>query len=365
MLLHSPVPPRPAPITTVLPSECDFPKGEEAANHGRDKTDTWRGREQWTEDRALLPPSVISPSPSTHYPHPRRVLQLFLSRTAQRGPPLSTGQLLRRLGLLLLLVLGFLAVWTVGVLERGILHTPLVIRGHTPTGHHFYLCHHDRWDYIMVVGELLLPSPVSLWPRVLCFQWSLVLTPRARLPPAGPIGKGMAWLLRWHWLCPSCFPTAELLLLCWGSFLCYTTRAVPSAFHEPRYMGIALHNELLLSAAFHTARLEWAHLPHPHPHPNTPSHLSQMRGPPPHPMAILTTLLCLSQVRKAPTVARSVPHRYSSCTLCLTQHTRRGSSVLPAFFPLTPQLSQQRACHVSMRTWPCGGGRIHPQAGPE
>uniref|UniRef100_A0A8C2VWR9 G protein-coupled receptor 179 n=1 Tax=Chinchilla lanigera TaxID=34839 RepID=A0A8C2VWR9_CHILA len=126
-----------------------------------------------------------------------RVLQLFLSRTAQRGAPLGSGQLLRRLALLLLVVLGFLAVWTAGSLERGPL-TPLVARGHTPAGRHFYLCHHDRWDYVMVV--------------------------------------------------------AEMLLLCWGSFLCYTTRAVPSAFHEPRYMGIALHNELLLSTAFHTAR---------------------------------------------------------------------------------------------------------------
>ncbi|XP_076727440.2 putative G-protein coupled receptor 179 [Callospermophilus lateralis] len=127
-----------------------------------------------------------------------RVLQLFLSRTAQRGPHLSSGHLLQRLGLLVLLVLGFLAMWTVGILERSIQHTPLVTRGHTLTGRHFYLCHHDRWDYIMVV--------------------------------------------------------AEMLLLCWGSFLCYATRAVPSAFHEPRYMGIALHNELLLSAAFHMAR---------------------------------------------------------------------------------------------------------------
>ncbi|XP_036052769.1 probable G-protein coupled receptor 179 [Onychomys torridus] len=127
-----------------------------------------------------------------------RVLQLFLSRTAQRGPHPSSGQLLRRLGQLLLLVLGFLVVWTAGVLEPGMEHTPLVTRGHTPTGRHFYLCHHDHWDYIMVV--------------------------------------------------------AEMLLLCWGSFLCYATRAVPSAFHEPRYMSIALHNELLLSTVFHTAR---------------------------------------------------------------------------------------------------------------
>ncbi|XP_007465293.1 PREDICTED: LOW QUALITY PROTEIN: probable G-protein coupled receptor 179 [Lipotes vexillifer] len=127
-----------------------------------------------------------------------RVLQLFLSRTPQRGPHLSSGRLLQRLGLLLLLVLGFLAVWTAGILEQGSQHASLVARGHTHTGRHFYLCHHDRWDYIMVV--------------------------------------------------------AEMLLLCWGSFLCYATRAVPSALHKPRYMGIALHNELLLSAAFHAAR---------------------------------------------------------------------------------------------------------------
>ncbi|NWS21811.1 GP158 protein, partial [Pachyramphus minor] len=49
-------------------------------------------------------------------------------------------------------------------------------------------------------------------------------------------------------------PTAEMLFLLWGSFLCYATRAVPSAFHEPRYMGIALHNELMISAAFHVPR---------------------------------------------------------------------------------------------------------------
>ncbi|NWY21965.1 GP158 protein, partial [Aphelocoma coerulescens] len=51
-------------------------------------------------------------------------------------------------------------------------------------------------------------------------------------------------------------PAAEMLFLLWGSFLCYATRAVPSAFHEPRYMGIALHNELVISAAFHVVRGE-------------------------------------------------------------------------------------------------------------
>ncbi|NWR94389.1 GP158 protein, partial [Furnarius figulus] len=56
-------------------------------------------------------------------------------------------------------------------------------------------------------------------------------------------------------------PTAEMLFLLWGSFLCYATRAVPSAFHEPRYMGIALHNELMISAAFHVVSLKNSKIP--------------------------------------------------------------------------------------------------------
>ncbi|NXP28914.1 GP158 protein, partial [Scytalopus superciliaris] len=55
---------------------------------------------------------------------------------------------------------------------------------------------------------------------------------------------------------PVLSPPAEMLFLLWGSFLCYATRSVPSAFHEPRYMGIALHNELMISAAFHVVRGE-------------------------------------------------------------------------------------------------------------
>ena len=120
--------------------------------------------------RGVPPPCVYQP-----HPDPCRVLQLFLSRTAQRGPHLSSGRLLRRLGLLLLLVLGFLAVWTAGVLEPGIQHTSLVTRGHTHTGRHFYLCHHDRWDYIMVVGELLPQSPASLWSPALYLQGFFLL----------------------------------------------------------------------------------------------------------------------------------------------------------------------------------------------
>ncbi|CAM9842842.1 unnamed protein product [Bubo scandiacus] len=127
-----------------------------------------------------------------------RVLKVFLSRTAQRVPYVSSGRVLKMLGLILLLVLWFLAAWTIGMLENIDKNIPLVIRTQTARGLHFYICGHDRWDYMMVI--------------------------------------------------------AEMLFLLWGSFLCYATRAVPSAFHEPRYMGIALHNELMISATFHVVR---------------------------------------------------------------------------------------------------------------
>ncbi|XP_010005273.1 PREDICTED: probable G-protein coupled receptor 179 [Chaetura pelagica] len=104
-------------------------------------------------------------------------------------------------------VLWFLAAWTAGMLENIDKNIPLVIRTQTTRGLHFYICGHDRWDYMMVI--------------------------------------------------------AEVLFLLWGSFLCYGTRPVPSAFHEPRYMGIALHNELLISAAFHLARFTMVPSLHP------------------------------------------------------------------------------------------------------
>uniref|UniRef100_A0A8C0FQ05 G-protein coupled receptors family 3 profile domain-containing protein n=1 Tax=Bubo bubo TaxID=30461 RepID=A0A8C0FQ05_BUBBB len=142
-----------------------------------------------------------------------RVLKVFLSRTAQRVPYVSSGRVLKMLGLILLLVLWFLAAWTIGMLENIDKNIPLVIRTQTARGLHFYICGHDRWDYMMVI--------------------------------------------------------AEMLFLLWGSFLCYATRAVPSAFHEPRYMGIALHNELMISAAFHVDGAE-VQQPHAEPIPGSP-----------------------------------------------------------------------------------------------
>lgn len=55
-------------------------------------------------------------------------------------------------------------------------------------------------------------------------------------------------------LVPTAFFTAEFLFLLWAVYLCYAVRTVPSAFHEPRYMAIAVHNELILTAIFYVIR---------------------------------------------------------------------------------------------------------------
>ncbi|KAJ3614569.1 hypothetical protein NHX12_018141 [Muraenolepis orangiensis] len=135
-----------------------------------------------------------------------RVLRVFLSRTAQRVPYMSSLHLLRILGVMLVTVCWFLCAWTVGVLQNRERNIPVLVRCETVDGQRFAACSMDCWDYMMSV--------------------------------------------------------AELLLLCWGSSLCSVVKPVPSAFHEPRYMGIAIHNELLLSATFQLLRFM---LPSLHP----------------------------------------------------------------------------------------------------
>ncbi|XP_060905145.1 metabotropic glycine receptor [Labrus mixtus] len=135
-----------------------------------------------------------------------RVLKVFLSRTAQRVPYMSSLHLLRILGVMLMAVSWFLCAWTVGVLQNRDRNIPVFITTSTSDGQGFNLCYLDRWDYMMAV--------------------------------------------------------AELLFLCWGSSLWTAVRPVPSAFHEPRYMGIAIHNELLLSTMFHLFRFTFPSL-HP------------------------------------------------------------------------------------------------------
>uniref|UniRef100_A0A8C8HL84 G-protein coupled receptors family 3 profile domain-containing protein n=1 Tax=Oncorhynchus tshawytscha TaxID=74940 RepID=A0A8C8HL84_ONCTS len=127
-----------------------------------------------------------------------RVLKVFLSRTAQRVPYMSSIHLLRLLGVMVVTVSWFLCAWTAGVLQNRDRNVPLLIISTTSDGQGFSLCDLDRWDYMMAV--------------------------------------------------------AELMFLCWGSLLCSAVKPVPSAFHEPRYIGIAIHNELLLSSMFHLLR---------------------------------------------------------------------------------------------------------------
>ncbi|XP_047668809.1 probable G-protein coupled receptor 158 isoform X1 [Tachysurus fulvidraco] len=136
-----------------------------------------------------------------------RVLKVFLSRTAQRIPYMTSCRVLRLLGAILLVVLWFLVAWTSVVCQSHDAHHGLVEEGVTLEGLQFSMCKLDRWDYMMAV--------------------------------------------------------AELLFLLWGVYLCYAVRTVPSAFHEPRYMAVAIYNELLVSAIFHIIRFTLAPGLHP------------------------------------------------------------------------------------------------------
>ncbi|XP_013876937.1 probable G-protein coupled receptor 158 [Austrofundulus limnaeus] len=127
-----------------------------------------------------------------------RVLMVFLSRTAQRTPYMTSWRVLRLLAVIVLVVLWFLVAWTSAVCQNPQLSQALITTGLTPEGLQFSTCLLDRWDYMMAV--------------------------------------------------------AEFLFLLWGVYLCYAVRTVPSAFNEPRYIAVAIYNELLISAIFHIIR---------------------------------------------------------------------------------------------------------------
>ncbi|XP_061521961.1 metabotropic glycine receptor [Phycodurus eques] len=136
-----------------------------------------------------------------------RVLKVFLSRTAQRIPYMTSWRVLRLLAVILLVVCWFLVAWTSAVCQAADRKSALIDVGYTPDGLQFSMCLLDPWDYMMAV--------------------------------------------------------AEFLFLLWAVYLCYAVRTVPSAFHEPRYMAIAVHNELILSAIFYVIRFTLAPELHP------------------------------------------------------------------------------------------------------
>ncbi|XP_012586814.1 PREDICTED: probable G-protein coupled receptor 158 [Condylura cristata] len=127
-----------------------------------------------------------------------RVLKVFLSRTAQRIPYMTGGRVMRMLAVILLVVFWFLVGWTSSVCQNLERQISLIGQGQTSDHLIFNMCLTERWDYMTAV--------------------------------------------------------AEFLFLLWGVYLCYAVRTVPSAFHEPRYMAVAVHNELIISAIFHTIR---------------------------------------------------------------------------------------------------------------
>nr|XP_044618323.1 probable G-protein coupled receptor 158 [Equus asinus] len=127
-----------------------------------------------------------------------RVLKVFLSRTAQRIPYMTGGRVMRMLAVILLVVFWFLIGWTSSVCQNLERQISLIGQGQTSDHLIFNMCLIERWDYMTAV--------------------------------------------------------AEFAFLLWGVYLCYAVRTVPSAFHEPRYMAVAVHNELIISAIFHTIR---------------------------------------------------------------------------------------------------------------
>ncbi|XP_066483712.1 metabotropic glycine receptor [Tiliqua scincoides] len=131
-----------------------------------------------------------------------RVLKVFLSRTAQRTPYMTGGRVMRMLAVILLVVIWFLTGWTSAVFQNLEKNISLIGQGQTSDHLIFDMCLIDRWDYMMAI--------------------------------------------------------AEFLFLLWGVYLCYAVRTVPSAFHEPRYMTVAVHIELIISAVFHTIRFSLA-----------------------------------------------------------------------------------------------------------
>lgn len=103
--------------------------------------------------RFLSVVSDIQACASRSLPAPHRVLKVFLSRTAQRTPYMTSWRVLRLLLVILLVVLWFLVAWTSSVSQNPELSQALIAAGLTPEGLQFSMCLLDRWDYMMAVGE--------------------------------------------------------------------------------------------------------------------------------------------------------------------------------------------------------------------
>lgn len=124
-------------------------------------------------------PVMISPSSSLlllSAPSPR-VLKVFLSRTAQRTPYMTSWRVLRLLAVILLVVLWFLVAWTSAVCQSPELSQALISAGLTPEGLQFSMCLLDRWDYMMAVGKCVF---FSFFCTYVCLMWNDIFTGQVR-----------------------------------------------------------------------------------------------------------------------------------------------------------------------------------------
>lgn len=111
----------------------------------------------------ILPSSLSLLSAPSH-----RVLKVFLSRTAQRTPYMTSWRVLRLLLVILLVVLWFLVAWTSAVCQNPELSRALIAAGLTPEGLQFSMCLLDRWDYMMAVGTCVCFQYFSTRMLLMC-----------------------------------------------------------------------------------------------------------------------------------------------------------------------------------------------------
>ncbi|TRY66084.1 hypothetical protein DNTS_035579 [Danionella cerebrum] len=191
---------------------------------------------------------------------------------------LYSWRLLRLLSVILLVVVWFLVAWTSAVCQNLHPNHALITTGATPDTLRFSMCLLDSWDYMMAAGhDTVLKSqrfPVhspemgpfaGIYHRLWNSDSQTVqnLHPNHALITTGAtpdtLRFSMCLLDSWDYM----MAAAEFLFLLWGVYLCYAVRTVPSAFHEPRYLAVAIYNELLISAIFHIIRFSLSPGLHP------------------------------------------------------------------------------------------------------
>uniref|UniRef100_A0A672S4Q0 G protein-coupled receptor 158 n=1 Tax=Sinocyclocheilus grahami TaxID=75366 RepID=A0A672S4Q0_SINGR len=103
-----------------------------------------------------------------------RVLKVFLSRTAQQIPYMTSWRVLRLLAVILLVVVWFLVAWTSAACQSHDTHHALIDIAFTPEGLQFSMCLMDSWDYMMAAGHglhvVMLLAPLTSFDLIYRFS---------------------------------------------------------------------------------------------------------------------------------------------------------------------------------------------------